>query len=85
MFPRPQRRVMVEISHLGLSVGQLLVLGTLTSCESLQFLQPNCKKKLLWPELRAELIFVHKHKYLESNFTGVICPLGSNKSKIFPH
>lgn len=44
MFPRPQKRVTVEMSHLGLSVGQLLVLGTLTSCESLQFLQPSAKR-----------------------------------------
>lgn len=29
-----------------------------------------CEKKLLWPKLRTEWIYAHKHKYLECSSTG---------------
>lgn len=60
---------MIQISRLGLSVKQTLILSMLSSYEYLQYLIVTTAKRVLWPRLRKALTYKYRYKYLEGCLT----------------
>lgn len=59
----------MQMSHLGLSVKQTLILSMLSSYEYLQYLIVTTAERVLWPRLRKALIYQYAYKYLEGCLT----------------